>query len=569
MNGENGENGAKKIWIIAGLAVVIALVAAAWFGRPAYHRYKERRSLTQARTFFAKGDYANASFSARQALALNANNLGACQIMASLADLARSPFVLDWRRRIAEIEPTVENKLLLAAAGLRHQSPPFAPSAQILEELPATASNLVAFHLVSAELALKLKRLGEAEQHFVIAAALEPTNRLHQLNLAVLQLGATNEVRAAAARASLQSFRTDTNLGPVALRWLVADAVGRKDLSAARTFSEELLRQPHAGLEDQLQHLEVLKQSPTSAMPAFVESLERQYATNPPAIYGLALWMAGNGMADEAIAWIKALPEKVRAQQPVPLALNDCYVARKDWPALENYLQEQHWKDLDFLRYAYRSLAAEKSGGGLGVDGHWRSAVGEAGGHLGALSGLLTLADKWHREPAKVDLLWQIANHFPGEKWAYRELGRLYLAAGNTRGLNNLYGAMLNSNPADPVLKNNFAATALLLKVSLPQAHQFAREIFAVSPGEPIPVSTYAYSLHVQGKTADGLAALQKLNPAALEKQPVALYHGLLLWAAGQTNAAAHYLDIAANASDLLPEEKVLLAECKPAAGPR
>lgn len=519
--------------------------------------------MAQARAFSAKGDYANASVSARQALILNTNNLGACQIMASLADLARSPFVLDWRRRIAEIEPTAENKLRLATAGLRYQAPPFAPSAQILEELPATASNLVVFHLVSAELALKLNRPAEAEQHFVIAAALEPTNRLHQINLAVLRLGATNESLAAAARAMLQSFRTDTNLGPVVLRWLVADAVGRKDLSAARTFSEELLRQPHASLEDQLQHLDVLKQSLTGAMPAFVESLERQYATNPPAIYGLALWMAGNGLADEAIAWIKALPEKIHAQQPVPLALNDCYAARKDWPALEEFLQEQQWKDLDFLRFAYRSLAAEKGGGGLGVEGHWRSAVREAGERPGALSALFTLADRWHRERAKDELLWHIANRFPGEKWAYRELGRLHLAAGNTRGLNKLYGAMLNSNPTDLVLKNNFAATSLLLKTGFAQAHQFAREIYAAAPREPVLVFTHAYSLHVQAKTAEGLAALQKLDAAALAKQPVALYHGLLLWAAGQTNEAAPYLDIAAAASDLLPEGKVLLAESK------
>ena len=265
-------------------ALVLALAAAIWLGRPAYQRYVEGRSLSQARMFFAKRDYANASVSARQALVRNASNLGACQIMASLADLAHSPTVLDWRRRIAEIEPTPENQLLLASAGLRYQSPPFAFSAQILEELPATATNLVSFHLVSAELALKLKRRDEAEKHFVIAAALEPTNRLHQLNLAVLQLGDTNEAHATAARTTLRSFRSDTNLVPVALRWLVGDAIGRQDLDAARTFSEELLQQPRASLEDQLQHLEVLKQSSDGALPAFVESLERQYATNPPAI---------------------------------------------------------------------------------------------------------------------------------------------------------------------------------------------------------------------------------------------------------------------------------------------
>jgi hypothetical protein len=247
----------------------------------------------------------------------------------------------------------------------------------------------------------------------------------------------------------------------------------------------------------------------------------------------------------------------------------DCLVVLRDWPVLEKQLQEQKWREFEFLRYAYRSLAAEKNGGSGSVEGHWLSAMREAGERLGALSTLLTLADKWHRPLAREELLWRIGSRFPGEKWAYRELGRAYLAAGNTRGLHRLYGAMRNSNPSDLVLKNNFAATSLLLKLNLPQAHQYAKEIFAASPHEPVPVSTYAFSLHVQGKTTAGLAALQKLDPAALEKQPVALYQGLLLWTSGQTNEAAHFLDIAAEATDLLPEEKALLADCKRAAGPR
>ncbi|MCU0783704.1 MAG: hypothetical protein MUF81_06580 [Verrucomicrobia bacterium] len=97
------------------------------------------------------------------------------------------------------------------------------------------------------------------------------------------------------------------NLGTVAPRSLVVDASGCKDFGPARTFSEALLQRPRASLEDQLQHLDVLKPSPTGALPAFVESLERQYATNPPAIYCLALWMAGNDRTDGDIAWIKAL----------------------------------------------------------------------------------------------------------------------------------------------------------------------------------------------------------------------------------------------------------------------
>ena len=338
---------------------------------------------------------------------------------------------------------------------------------------------------------------------------------------------------------------------------------------AGKVYSQQLLARPQATFADQLQHLTVLQEAKRGELPGFLERVQREASTNAPHISQTVIWMTGHERGKAALDWLSRLPPELHDTMPIPLVQADCFVALRDWPALENFLQTQKWKDLDFLRFAYRSLAAEKTGGGLSVEGHWLAALREAGERLGALTTLLTLADKWNRRAEKEELLWRIGNRFPGEKWAHRELGRLYLAAGNTRGLNKLYGAQLNLNPTDTILKNNFAATSLLLRVNLAQAHQFAREIFAAAPKEPIPVSTYAWSLHVQGKTATGLAALQRLDPAALEKTPVALYHGLLLWANGQTNEAARYLDLAAQATDLLPEEKELLAECKSGAGPR
>jgi hypothetical protein len=422
---------------------------------------------------------------------------------------------------------------------------------------------LPAFHLVSAEKALKLNQPREAEQHFATAADLEPTNRLHQLNLAVLRLGSSNSSVSASARASLESFRTDTNLAPVALRWLVTDAMRRREFVSAESMSDELLRLPASNLEDQLQHFDLLKKSQSPKLGTFVSGLERQCATNPPAIYGLAGWMAGNNFADEALAWIQGLPAEVRNQRPVPLAVVDCLAARQDWSGMEAFLLDLKWKELEFLRFAYLSLAAEKLGGGLGVEGQWRLAVRDAEDRLGALTALLSLADRWKRESAREELLWRIVDRFPREKWVYRELDRHYLAAGNTRGLNKLYAAMLKASPNDKTLKNNLAATSLLLNANLTLAHELAREVFMANATEPVPVSTYAYSLHVQGKTLEGLAVLEKLKPAELARQPVALYEGVLLWAAGRTNEAARYLEIAATDGDLLPEEKALLSRCK------
>ena len=79
--------------------------------------------MEQARKYMAQGDYRNASLSARQTLRANPRNLEACDIMADLAERSRSPYALDWRGRIVELAPTIQNKLLLASAALRSQGP--------------------------------------------------------------------------------------------------------------------------------------------------------------------------------------------------------------------------------------------------------------------------------------------------------------------------------------------------------------------------------------------------------------------------------------------------------------
>ena len=76
--------------LLATLSVLIAvIVCLGWFGRPTYRRHQERRSLTQARHFLARGDYRNASLSARQALQANPSSLAACRLMAELAERLR------------------------------------------------------------------------------------------------------------------------------------------------------------------------------------------------------------------------------------------------------------------------------------------------------------------------------------------------------------------------------------------------------------------------------------------------------------------------------------------------
>jgi predicted Zn-dependent protease len=543
------------------VAAIALLAAAGWSGRLAYRHFKEKHGARQAQAFLARGDYRNAFLSAQQVLLVNATNLQACRVMADLADVSHSPATLDWERRIVETAPTVENKLMLASAGLHYQSAPFPLTAQILGELPGAATNLAAFHVVSAEMALRLNRMADAQSHLEIAARLEPTNKVFAMNLAVVRLGSADPSTAESARATLKQFCADPNFGAAALRSLVADRLVRKDFSGADYYSAQLLVNAQATLGDRLQHLGILKELDGAKLALELKSVQRQSATNAETSAETASWMTANGFATGAADWLAHLPGDIRQQQPVRLALVDCYLAENDWPGLRDYVSRGDWGDAEFLRFAFLSHACDELGDLVVADGNWRAATGEAGERFGALAALLELAEKWQLKSESEDLLWRIVEKFPRERWASHELERNYFLAGDTVKLNRLYSALFAFFPKDAEIENNLAATSLLLRTNLVPAGRWAEEVCAKNPASPTCVSTYAYALHLQGRTRDGVAAMEKLNGGSLEQPSVALYYGVLLAALGENEKASHFLALAKTEDQLLPEEKRLLAE--------
>jgi predicted Zn-dependent protease len=549
----------KKIVPVIVVAIGLA-IAAGYCGRPAYRHFKEKRGVAQGRVFFSKGDYRNAWLSVRQALLVNSNNVQACRIMAELEDAVHSPATLDWCQRVVQLSPAVSNKLLLASAGLRYQSPPYPLTSQMLDDLSASAAGEPNFHILSAELDLSLHRMAEAETQFEAACQLEPANRLFQLNLAVIRLGLTNAAAATEARAKLEQFRADTNLGLPALRSLIADRLLHDDAAGALNFSTQLLANAQANLNDRLQHIGILKRLQSPALTDQLNALQRDAATNAPMAAQTASWMEDNGFLSETVPWLNTLPANIKTQPPVRLALADGYLNATNWMGLRNLTASGEWGEMDFLRLAFLSRAWSELGEPLVADGDWRSAVSEAGERLGALTALLELANRWQLPREQEDLLWRILRGFPDARWAQDSLERFYYAAGNTAGLYKLYTKQFPRSPQNVVLKNNLAATALLLKTNLTQACQLAAELYAQNTNEPPIVSTYAYALHLQGRDQEGLAALQKLKPPQLEQPSVALYYGVLLRAVGQTNEAARFLALAQIESSLLPEEKQLLS---------
>ncbi len=554
----------RKSVFIAGVLLVL-LAAGFWFvGRPAYRKHRETVSMQKARDYLAKGDVRNANLMARQTLLANPNNLEACRMIAEIAEALRHPLALDYRRRAVEIEPSISNKLQLASTALRAQGPPFPLATQTLDDLADTARNDASYHVLRGELSLKMKKPAVAEEEFAEASRLDPTNELHQLNLAVLRLHSTNAVQAAQAKATLERLRAHPQLGAVALRWLVAESFGQKDYAAATRFSQLLLTNKYATLDDRLQHLTLLRQNSPAQVTAFLAETQRGATNSAGAVYGVAIWMINHSLAQETMDWLGSLPAKVRAEQPVPLALVDAYQARKDWAGLEVFLQNQQWNELEFLRLAYLSQAALKQGQEQAADTRWRLALQKAEDRLGALTALLSMATSWRRDQAREELLWQITHRYPRERWALNELSRTYQVTGDTRALNRVYSSMASFNPNDRMAANDYAATSLLLNINLAKAHQAAKDGYLQHPDDAVIASTYALSLHLQNRTREGIVILEKLKPASLQDPQIALYYGVLLAADGQTNKAAPFLALARKAR-LLPEEKALLAAASPA----
>ena len=552
----------RLILPLASAALLLTLAFLCLLAWPRYQQYRQARALRQARAFMLAGDFPNASLSARQVLQAAPRNLEACSIMADLAEACRSPAALDWQQRVAEISPTVANRLKLASDVLRFQRPPYALAAKTLRDLESLGRNVPAFHVLSAELALKLSQVAEATTHFEQAARLEPTNQLHRFNLAVLGLQSTNEATRRAASLSLEDLSTNRELSHLAIRWRVADSLQRNDLQGALRISAQLLVDPRSGLQDRLQHLRILQLSQNPSFPLYLRGVQERAATNAVDIYSTSEWMGSHGLANEAIHWLLRFDPKQRERQPMPLALANLYLVKEDWASLENFLAGQKWRDLEFLRVGLLARAASGQQQNVAADARWHAAVDATAGRLGPLALLLGLANDWGRDPE--DVLWEIGRRFPREDWAFLELEKRYLIAGNTRGLNKLYNTRLSSQPgaSDATNRNNFATSSLLLKVNLSQAHETARDLYRQRPEDPVVGSTYAYSLHLQGRTEEGLTVLARFKPQALELPSIALYYGVLLSSSGRTGQATRYLALAEKAL-LLPEEQELLAEAK------
>ena len=544
----------KKVLIFGGLLVVLAV--GAYFGRPFYREWKQERALVQARAYMAQSDYRNAALCARLALNTNPSSVEAARIMARVTEMFHSPLALAWWQKVVNLEPATSNRLDLARCALLMGSYPRAE--QVLSAILPAEQNSAAYHQLAAMVAMAQNNIAKADWHFGRAAEFDPQNKSFQFNRAVIHLQAKNQELVNTALKTMESLTADPVFRKDALRHLAMTAIKNKDFAQAEEFARQLQSTAGVAFEDRILQLSILQTAVSSEFPTRLELLKSEVLKSPDQINTLASWMVSHGMTVAAKEWLAALPDKLQTEPAVRMARADVLMGQRDWVGLENFLADQNWGELDFIRLAQTARAAFEQKQTMRASSNWQSAVRLAGDQLKSLTLLARLSTAWGWEKEREDLLWTITQRFPAERWALQSLNQFYMAAGNTRALQRVFTTLADYNSADVIAKNNLASVILLLNPQSTRAYELARAAYDQYPKNSAFAATYAFSLHVQGRTAEGIKILSAFPSSQLEQPGIAVYYGVLLASAGETNKAKKYLDLAATAT-LLPEEKELL----------
>lgn len=544
------------------LAMLLGLgVAGFWLGRPAYRQWKQDRLMAVAREAMGRGDLREAALAARQTLKVNPGNLEACRLMAQITDSLRLPAALNWWQRVVELAPdSLSDRLELARCSLLEGDA--SRAAHVLQSAAPHQRTNAAWLQMAAMVAISLNRPAEAEQRLADAARLDPTNRLIEVNRAILRLQARDPQVAEEARRALEQLVADPTARPHALRHLALNAIQRGNFADALGYTRRLVADAGARFADRLLHLQALRRADAVGFESALAELQRSCSNDLARVRMLAGWLLEQGLVAEAERWLGTLPAEVQRKPAVLLMRAESLAARTNWAAAQTLLQGEKWGEEDFLRQAMLARACRELRQDFASQSEWRGAVRAAAGRARALGTLAQLATHWGWEREREEVLWMLVERYPGERWALQALGDLYLARGDTRGLHRVYTKAVEYNPADHAARNNLASVMLLLNVQPQRAHELAREAWLRATNNAAFAATYAWSLHLQGRTAEGLRVLESLSPDRLEIPAVALYYGLMQAAAGETNLARKFLTMA-ETGPLLPEEQQLLAEAR------
>jgi predicted Zn-dependent protease len=543
--------------VIAGFALGLLVFSV---GPKLVSKWKESRWLKQAETALKQNNFNAADDAAKQALQLNHDSLSACEILAEATEKQNRAETVVWRAEIARLRPRdTASQLNLASAALRFGQLDTARKA--LESVPKENRESASYHVVAGWLARAQGDEASQERHFAAALEKEPANETYQYNLAAVRIKLPDPQKQAQARSTLERLAKSAAFRAGSLRALLTDAIQRSDLEAADRFAQELQLSPQVTFSDELLCLDFYKKLDQKKLAALLEKVKPLAARETDDLAALMGWMNANGRSADVLRWMEKLPSEKTARPPAAIEVADALSTKKDWTRLRRWTKGGDWGESEYLRLAYQAYARQQSRQeGAEAESLWHDAERACEENPEREIRLARLASKWNL-PAQAEQLWLRVAHDPlSRREALDSLFAIYRA---NNDLPNLYLTAMRlheTSPDEPLIAAEYARLSLLLDRNREEGRRVAKEAFDQSPTEPPCAVAQALFLNSEGRTADGIAILQKLPPEKLHDPRVALYLALLLLNDGKSDAASEFI-AEANSGFVFPEEKKLLEE--------
>ena len=533
------------------------VAAGGWYGRKFYKHTVEHRLLLQAGQSIEKKDWRAADLCLQRVIQINPLSAEASRMVADRLSDTGSPDELSWRIQVTKLEPNnVTNRLLWAKAAFKMKN--FASASEALAGVDDQFKATAEYHKIAGAVAWGKGDAVEAEKQYLEALRLEPGDNASVLNLATIHLSSTNQTILEAGRASLALLTNNASFRIPALQLLLSDASRCKSLPDAITYSREIANDPSATFEDKITYLQLLKAASSDDYASLRATLEKAAVGSPRDVFALGRSLAVTENPATALNWLQTLPPQIQTNLPVPFIIADCQISLKDWSGLLALVSLEDWGDGKFYQLALKSLAQRSMGRTVEAESCWQKAFLLAEDRLVSLSELARVTGVWGWNSERIEVLNKIIDRFPKATWAVAQLtSQLYLD-GNTRELVVLLSKLQSANPTDPHLKNNLACLLMLQKSDIDKAYRLAKEAFETSPNDPFFISTYSYSLLLQGKSDEALKLLGNMNPEYLKNPSIAAYYGVIQAETGHKTLARACLSFA-ETGKLLPEEKQMI----------
>ena len=555
-----------EVWrklVTLGLVLVLLVLLTIYLKEPVKH-WRSARAVRQAQIALQATNYASAMIFARRALMLNRTNLAALKVVGDTAQLQRNPQELVFRLAVADLEPDqLKNQELLAYAALRLGR--FAIAEKARDKMALQDQDSDSYHEIAGSIAFKLGRSEEAEKHFSVLVERQPENPNRRLNLAKIRLFSPEPETADLARSDLELISEDPDSHRQALNLLIRDALLKKQITRAVGYAIRLQADPAAEFKDVLQCLSVMFIAEDEQQIDLLAKVKEMAKEDSNKARDLIIWLNHRNRSREAQQWAQGLPEDIQSTFEVQRRLAESYRMLGDWAGLAAWVEACDWSedDMEYFRLAYLALAinqGKKEFEDKDTLAVWDQAMDATQQKSYALEFLGSLAASWGWYEQARDTWWRYVRVSNNPRHGLDVLGRHYMITRNTAGLLRVARELHKLNSEDLANLNNLIMYRLLLNRNVEQAHSQAKTLYQQKRYDPVYLSTYCFSLHLQGRTQEALELFSKLRDEDLRQPAYAAYYGIFLASLGQSDRAIEFLNLAAERPQvLLPEESNLV----------